>query len=51
VAKSLELGHGVATYYARHSWATIARNDCGVPKEDISMALNHSDPNHKVTDV
>lgn len=51
VAKSLELGHGITTYYARHSWATIARNNCGVPKEDISMALNHSDPNHKVTDA
>jgi integrase len=51
VAKSLELGHSLTTYYARHSWATIARNDCGVPKEDISMALNHSDPNHKVTDA
>jgi integrase len=51
VAKSLELGHGVTTYYARHSWATIARNECGVHKEDISMALNHSDPNHKVTDA
>ena len=51
VAKSLELGHGLTTYYARHSWATIARNECGVPKEDISMALNHSDPNHKVTDA
>jgi len=38
------------TYYgARHSWATIARNDCGVSAEDISMCLNHS-YTHTVTD-
>ena len=51
ISKDLELGDEVSTYYARHSWATIARNICGVPKEDISMALNHSDPTHKVTDI
>lgn len=51
ISKDLQLGYEVTTYYARHSWATIARNICGVPKEDISMALNHSDPTHKVTDI
>ena len=30
-----------STYYARHSWATIARNRCEVSKDDISAALNH----------
>lgn len=28
-------------YAARHSWATIARNDCGIPMEDIAICLNH----------
>ena len=37
-------------YSARHSWATIARNDCDVSKDDISMSLNHSDPTKTVTD-
>lgn len=37
-------------YSARHSWATIARNDCNVSKDDISLSLNHSDPDRKVTD-
>ena len=33
---------GVTAYYARHSWATIARNNCGISKDTISEALNHS---------
>lgn len=37
-------------YSARHSWATIARNKCGVSKDDISQSLNHTDPTKKVTD-
>ncbi len=50
VAVALDLDHELTTYYARHSWATIARNICLVPKEDIAMALNHVDSKHKVTD-
>lgn len=39
------------TYYAaRHSWATIARNDCGVSMDDIAMSLNHKS-GHDVTDT
>ena len=39
------------TYYAaRHSWATIGRNDCKISKDDIHEALNHSS-NMKVTDT
>src|SRR5690606_9654518 len=40
----------LTTYYARHSWATIARNNCGVSKDDISEALNHKG-SHGVTDI
>jgi hypothetical protein len=50
VSTALELNHNLTSYYARHSWATIARNNCSVSKEDISMALNHVDTMHKVTD-
>ena len=38
-------------YSARHSWATIARNDCKISKTDIHEALNHSDPAMKITDI
>lgn len=38
-------------YSARHSWATIARNDCDVSVDDISLALNHSSvSSSRVTD-
>lgn len=29
-------------YSARHSFATIARNECNISKDDISLCLNHS---------
>lgn len=32
----------VQFYSARHSFATIARNDCGFGKDDVAMCLNHS---------
>jgi integrase len=41
----------LSTYYARHSWATIARNRCGVSKSDIDECLNHVDPATKMADV
>lgn len=38
----------VDTYTFRHSWATIAQNNCGASDEDVCFALNHA-PVHKVT--
>ena len=37
-------------YAARHSWATIARNECGISMDDVSMCLNHKS-GHDVTDT
>lgn len=39
---------GVTTYYARHSWATIAAS-LDIPKETIAQALGHAQ--NTVTDV
>lgn len=50
IAKKLEITDDLTTYYARHSFATIARNDCGVHKEDIAMALNHTGVT-RITDI
>ena len=36
-------------YNFRHSWATIAQNECGASTEDVGFALNHSSA-HRVTD-
>jgi len=41
---------GLTTYYARFTFATIARNECSVSVDDISMALNHVDQALKITD-
>lgn len=51
LATNLEIEEALSTYYARHSWATIARNDCRVSKDDVHMALNHVDGKMKVTDL
>ncbi|MCL2596848.1 MAG: site-specific integrase [Paludibacter sp.] len=38
-----EIGVGNLQFYAaRHSWATIAHNDCGIDKYTIHEALNHA---------
>jgi len=48
----LELDVPLSTYYARHSWATIARNKCKISKTDIHECLNHvSENSMKVTDI
>lgn len=38
-------------YAARHSWATIARNDVGIDKWTVHEALNHVDKETKIDDV
>lgn len=43
---------GLTYYYARHTWATIAYNECGIDMQTIHEALNHaSDASMKITDV
>lgn len=41
----------LSTYYARHSWATIARNKCKISKSDIDECLNHVNNDEKMVDV
>jgi integrase len=31
----------MSPYWFRHTWATVARNKCGVSKDDIDLCLNH----------
>ena len=38
-------------YSFRHSFATIARNDCRFSKDDIALAMNHVDQSYTVTDI
>lgn len=41
----------ITFYWARHTFATIARNKCQMDKDNIAEALNHVDGDHKVTDI
>jgi integrase len=41
----------VTFYYARHTFANAARNNCKISKDDISLALNHVDQAHKLIDI
>lgn len=39
----------VTTYTFRHSWATIAQNQCDATTEDVAFSLNHASA-HKITE-
>jgi integrase len=39
----------ITSYWLRHSWATIARNDCGASMEDVAFCLNHASA-HRITE-
>lgn len=41
LAQHLGLAHPLSSYYARHSWATIASEDCSLSDEEVALALNH----------
>jgi len=38
-------------YCARHSFGSIARNECRFSKDDVAFALNHIDSTTKTTDI
>lgn len=43
---------GLTSYHARHTWATIARNACGVDFDTVNEALNHARRGaERVTDI
>lgn len=50
VADHLGIDSKLTFYTARHTWATVARNECRVSKDDIHLCLNHSDSRMLITD-
>ena len=38
-------------YQARHTWASIARNDCGIDAYTVDKALNHISKDLQLLDV
>jgi hypothetical protein len=41
----------ITSNWARHTWATIARNECRIPKDDVALCLGHEDTDNRVTDM
>lgn len=41
----------IVFYSARHTWATLAVNDCKIDKYTVHLALNHVDNKTAITDV
>jgi hypothetical protein len=39
----------ITVYWLRHTWATVAKNECGASTELVSFALNYVSA-HKVTE-
>ena len=37
--------------WAKHTWATIARNECRINKDDVALCLGHEDTDNQVTDM
>jgi integrase len=48
LASKCEIDKALSTYYARHTWATLAAG-LDIPKETISRALGHS--RNSITDI
>jgi hypothetical protein len=51
ISDELNLGVKITTNWARHSWASIARNRAGVPKADIDFCLGHVNNDYKMADI
>ncbi|MDY4528217.1 MAG: phage integrase SAM-like domain-containing protein [Parabacteroides sp.] len=51
VSDELNLHCHITTNWARHTWASIARNRAGVPKADIDFCLGHVNNDYKMADI
>lgn len=51
ICEELELPYNITTNWARHSWASIARNKADVSKADIDFCLGHVNNDHKMADI
>lgn len=50
ICEQMGLDYHMSPYWFRHTWATIARNDCDISKDDIDLCLNHVG-NNQMADV
>lgn len=50
ICKELDIPK-VTTNWARHTWASLARNKAGISKSDIDFCLGHVNNDHKMADI
>jgi hypothetical protein len=51
ISKELNLGVPLSSNWARHSWASIARNKAGISKADVDFCLGHVNNDYKMADI
>ncbi|AVM53287.1 site-specific recombinase XerD [Bacteroides zoogleoformans] len=51
ISSELNLGVPLSTNWARHSWASIARNKAGISKADVDFCLGHVSNEYKMADI
>lgn len=51
ISEELHFDSKITTNWARHSWATIARNKANIPKADIDFCLGHVNNDYKMADI
>ncbi len=49
--QTLDFPETISNSWARHTWATIARMECGANKDDIALCMGHQDNDNRVTDM
>jgi integrase len=51
ICSKIGIDKQVTTKWARHTWATFARNECKINKDDVALSLGHEDSDNVVTDI
>jgi hypothetical protein len=51
LSEKLKLDVPITSYWTRHSWPTIAVNQCRISLDDIAFAMNHINPRHRTTSI
>lgn len=51
ICAELRIDSTVTTNWARHTWASLARNKAGVPKADVDFCLGHVNNDYKMADI
>lgn len=51
ISQNLGLDFKITSNWARHSWASLARNKAFVPKADVDFCLGHVNNDYKMADI